>query len=161
MEKIFFSLTIFAIAFVQNSFAQQEDSTNQTRSFQLLSLYYNIKDALVSGNAHDAAMHAEQFVKTTNGISDRTISEANRNALLKNAGFISERKDIKQQREVFANLSANMYALAKSLKLSTEPIYYNYCSMKKAYWLSSNKVIKNPYFGNAMLTCGKVTETIQ
>jgi hypothetical protein len=33
--------------------------------------------------------------------------------------------------------------------------------MKKATWLSSSKTIKNPYFGSAMPTCGKVTETIQ
>jgi len=33
--------------------------------------------------------------------------------------------------------------------------------MKKATWLSSNKTIKNPYYGNAMLTCGQVTETMQ
>jgi hypothetical protein len=29
------------------------------------------------------------------------------------------------------------------------------------YWLSSEAVIKNPYYGKAMLTCGKVTETIK
>jgi hypothetical protein len=32
--------------------------------------------------------------------------------------------------------------------------------MKKAYWLSGDKVIKNPYFGSAMLTCGTITETL-
>jgi len=33
--------------------------------------------------------------------------------------------------------------------------------MKKAYWLSSEAAIKNPYFGNAMLACGKITETLK
>lgn len=160
MKKILLLVAFFATAFVQKSFAQQ-DSTNQIRSSQLLSLYYNIKDALASGNANDAATHAEQFVKTINGISERTITESNRNALLKDADAISETKDIKKQRQDFANFSTNMYALAKGLKLSTDPIYYTYCPMKKAYWLSSSKTIKNPYFGSAMLTCGKVTETIQ
>ncbi len=152
-------VAFFATAFVHNSFAQE--TTQQTQPTQLLSHYYQIKDALVSGKAADAATHAENFVKTINGISDRTITEANRNALLKDAGIISDAKDIKKQREVFANFSTNMYAVAKALKLSTEPIYYVYCPMKKAYCLSSSKVIKNPYFGNSMLTCGKVTETIQ
>ncbi|MAQ74933.1 MAG: hypothetical protein CL613_01215 [Aquimarina sp.] len=31
--------------------------------------------------------------------------------------------------------------------------------MKKAYWLSKEKDIKNPYYGSSMLTCGKVAET--
>jgi hypothetical protein len=33
--------------------------------------------------------------------------------------------------------------------------------MKKASWLSSEAAIKNPYFGSAMLTCGKVTATLK
>jgi hypothetical protein len=31
--------------------------------------------------------------------------------------------------------------------------------MKKASWLSSEKTIKNPYFGSAMLSCGELTNT--
>lgn len=38
-------------------------------------------------------------------------------------------------------------------------VYYQYCPMKKAYWLSMEKEIKNPYYGSSMLTCGKVIET--
>jgi hypothetical protein len=53
-----------------------------------------------------------------------------------------------------------MASLAKSVKLTTEPIYQAYCPMKKANWLSNDKAIKNPYYGSAMLTCGKVVETI-
>jgi len=159
MKKIFLILAFIATAFVQKSFAQEKSVQVQQPS-QLLSLYYNIKDALVKSDAGTAAQNAEQFVKTINGISDRTISEENRNALLKDAGVISDSKDIKKQRQIFANLSTNMYALAKAIKLS-DAVYYNYCPMKKSYWLSNNKVIKNPYFGTAMLTCGKVTETIE
>ncbi len=159
MKKIFLIVALIATAFVQKSFAQ--DTSNQKQLSQLLTSYYQVKDALIEGNSTNASSKAEAFLKTANGISNRTISEGSRNALVKDAGVISDSKDLKKQREVFANFSTNMYALAKSLKLTTEPIYYNYCPMKKSYWLSNNRVIKNPYFGSAMLTCGKVTETIQ
>ncbi len=159
MKKIFFIVVIFATVIVQQSFAQ--DSTTQTQLSQLLTSYYNIKDALVSGNANNAAMNAEAFVKTINGISEHTIAEASRNALLKDAGQISQTKDISKQRSAFANFSTNMFALAKAVQLTSDPVYKAYCPMKKSYWLSSEKTIKNPYFGNAMITCGKVTETIQ
>lgn len=33
-------------------------------------------------------------------------------------------------------------------------------TMVKKNWLSNNKAIKNPYYGNKMLNCGKVTEII-
>jgi len=32
---------------------------------------------------------------------------------------------------------------------------------KGASWLSASKQIKNPYFGEKMMTCGEVKETIK
>jgi DNA-binding transcriptional regulator WhiA len=74
---------------------------------------------------------------------------------------MSETKDLKKQREYFASFSTNMIAVAKAVKLSDKPVYHAYCPMKKASWLSSEKAIKNPYYGSSMLTCGEVTGTIQ
>ena len=159
MKKIIFAAAAFvATTFVQKNFAQ--DSTQQHQLSQLLSQYYNIKNALVAGNGNEASAKAEEFIKTANSIDYKLISEGNINALLKDATPISETKEIKKQREHFANLSNNMAALAKSIKLGAQPIYQAYCPMKKANWLSSDKEIKNPYYGSAMLTCGKVVETI-
>ncbi len=54
-----------------------------------------------------------------------------------------------------------MIVLAKVVKLSEEPLYLDYCPMKKSSWLSNDKAIKNPYFGSSMLTCGSVKETLK
>ncbi len=166
MKNIFFIVAILATAFVQNSFAQfvtnnREDHTTLTQSSQLLHSYYDIKNALLAGNANTASMKAEEFVKTLNGINTKIINEATRDPLLKDAGHISESKDIKHQREYFATFSTNMFDLAKAVKLSTQPVYYAYCPMKKTHWLSCEPTIKNPYFGSTMLTCGKVEETLK
>jgi hypothetical protein len=127
---------------------------------QLLSSYYNIKNALVTGDANSAASNAELFLKTANTIDFKVISEGNVHILSKDAGKISSTKDLKKQREYFADLSSNMATVAKSLKLGNQPIYLQYCPMKKAAWLSSEKQIRNPYYGSSMLTCGEVTETL-
>ena len=158
MKKSILMIALLATVFVQKTFAQ--DSTQQHQLSQLLTQYYNIKDALVAGNGYLASIKAEEFIKTANSIDYKVISEGNINALLKDATPISETKDNKVQREHFSNLSNNMASLAKSVKLTTEPIYQAYCPMKKANWLSNDKAIKNPYYGSAMLTCGKVVETI-
>lgn len=158
MKKILLFVAICATAFAQQSFAQ---NTSTSKPSELLISYYNIKDALVSGDANSAATNAEQFVKTINSISSEVIQESNKEALLKDASKISATRDLKKQRELFSTFSTNMFALAKAVKLNSEPVYYQYCPMKKATWLSSTKDIKNPYYGNAMLTCGKVTETIE
>lgn len=158
MKKIFFFVAFVATVFVQRGFAQ--DSTKAQPS-ELLHSYYDVKNALVAGNANLASNKAEEFVKTLNNIPSGTIGNDSRNALLKDAGAISETKEIKRQRENFAGFSANMYALVKAVKLTTQPVYYDYCPMKKTHWLSSDKTIKNPYFGSSMPTCGKVEETIK
>ena len=171
MKKIIIAATLVCFSSI-SVMAQQDHSSHQNQTSvsksdtiklnltQLLTLYYDIKDALVKGNANLASTKGEEFVKIANGIDYKVISEGNINALLKDADKISETRDLTQQRKFFASLSDNMFALAKALKLSTQPIYQAYCPMKKAYWLSREKDIKNPYFGSAMLTCGSITQTL-
>jgi len=157
MKKIFFMVALFATVFVQQNFAQ--DST-KTQPSPLLTSYYTLKDALVNSNSTTVAASADEFVKVLNDINKEVVKDESRNALLSDATAISQTKDLKVQREKFATLSTNMFALAKTGKLSTEPVYQQYCPMKKASWLSNNKAIKNPYYGSAMLTCGSVKETL-
>jgi len=61
-------------------------------------------------------------------------------------------------------VSKSIYDLMKVSSLES-PIYFQHCPMandgKGADWLSKDKDIKNPYYGNQMLTCGKTVETLQ
>lgn len=134
----------------------------------ILTDYYQLKDALVAGDATAAATAAGEMLKAINGIdmgsmtgADHTAFMALQDKLAFDARHISESKDIGHQREHFMSLSTNLFKLARQVKLSAQPIYEDYCPMKKAYWLSSDTAIKNPYFGSAMPTCGKVAATIQ
>jgi hypothetical protein len=74
---------------------------------------------------------------------------------------ISETAAIDHQREHFESLSKNMYSLLSGLKLNSTTVYQQYCPMKKAAWLSESEDIRNPYYGDDMLDCGKVTATIK
>jgi len=158
LKKIFLLVAIIATA-LNPGFAQ--DSTQQHELPQLLTNYYNIKNALVVGDANAASANALAFAKAVNSIDYKVISEGNIHTLANDAGKIAESKDIKKQRDYFANFSTNVATVAKSVKLTDQPIYQAWCPMKKALWLSNEKAIRNPYFGNAMLTCGEVTATLQ
>ena len=155
MKKIFFIVAFIATAHVQTSFAQDKSA----KSSDIFAQYYAVKDALVSGNASLANTKALAFIETARDAA--SLPEANRSAVIKDAANIATTKDLKKQREYFSAFSENMFALAKSTKLSTEPVYKAYCPMAKASWLSSSSAIKNPYYGSAMLTCGKVVETLK
>jgi len=141
---------------------------NDTQLSNLLTSYYNIKNALVNSNGNTAAAQAGEFVKALKAIDKKTLSEAERKALeplqeklVFDAEHIAETKDISHQRDHFESFSENFYKLAKAVKLSDKPVYQSYCPMKKAYWLSNEAAIKNPYYGSQMLTCGKVSDTIK
>ena len=58
-----------------------------------------------------------------------------------------------------------MITLLKKDGLSNGEVYVQYCPMafndKGASWISSSKEIRNPYFGDKMMNCGEVKETIQ
>ncbi len=161
MKKIFLMVAILTTTLAQAVFAQHDHANHQAEKTALLPLYYNIKDALVSGNADLAYSKANELVIVLKTSEAKAITGDSGDNLLKYAGKIAESKDLKSQRVNFADLSASMVTLAKNSKLSTNPIYQMYCPMKKANWLSSSSSIKNPYFGNAMLTCGKVVETLK
>jgi hypothetical protein len=161
MKKILLMVAIIATSLVQNGFAQNDHANHQAQTPALLPLYYSVKDALVGGNANLAASKAQEFVKAVNSTDSKILGETNKKGLLEHASKLAKSKDLKSQREHFAGLSTSMISVAKASKLSANPVYQMYCPMKKSNWLSSEKAVKNPYYGSAMLTCGNVVETLK
>ena len=72
--------------------------------------------------------------------------------------------DIKAQRAAYASFSQALYKSLKAFGTTAGTVYYQHCPMafdsKGGSWLSDSKEIKNPYFGNSMLTCGSTKEII-
>lgn len=80
-----------------------------------------------------------------------------------NVKLMEASTDIKKQRTAFIQLSSAMIQSVKAFGINKK-IYNQFCPMandnKGANWLSFQENIKNPYFGDAMLTCGSTEETI-
>lgn len=135
---------------------------------KLLSIYFDVKNALVNSDAAVANAKAAEFIKAVDGVDVQALSSPDRTTFLPlkdkltmDAYGIAHTTDLKVQREKFKSLSDNIFTLAKAVKLSNEPVYQQYCPMQKSYWLSNEAAVKNPYYGKQMLTCGKVTETLK
>lgn len=140
---------------------------------KLFGIYFALKDALVKGDSAAAARQARAlktaFEKTEMSLfsgpahdhwmnHSRTAAES-----LKK---LADTKDVDEARRHFKPLSGQMVALAKAFgPFGGETIYVQHCPMADdnagADWLSLDREIRNPYFGNKMLKCGSVTETIQ
>jgi hypothetical protein len=159
-------ITIVALIATTSLFSRL--SAQQAVLAPVLTDYYNIKDALVNSDAKASAAKAADLLKEINSVNmsaipakDHMAFMALKDKLAFDARHISESTDISHQREHFTSLSANMASLAKQAHLSEQPIYEEYCPMKKATWLSNDTAIKNPYYGSSMLTCGKVKTTLK
>lgn len=115
--------------------------------------YVHLKDALVASNQDEAKKAAGELEKSLNAVAG-SAKAAEVAAKMVNASTIAD------QRKSFSILSNEMATLVKGGKLSMGMLYLEYCPMANnnagAYWLSNEKEIKNPYFGDKMLKCGSV-----
>lgn len=120
--------------------------------------YVHLTNALVKGDVAEAKVAA-------NAIELGSKELTNGAALATLVAKIGSAADIDAQRVVFAALSTNFIERVKASGLNSGEVYVEYCPMalndKGASWLSNQKEIKNPYFGESMLTCGEVKETIK
>jgi len=160
---------LMAIAIIL--FATIANGQTNTGINKVLNAYIQLKDALVKSDGTNSSSASKTLLTA---IQEVNMSELNTethtqwmkvvNDLKEDAEHISETKEITHQRDHFMSLSKNLYLVIKVSKSET-PIYYQFCPMankgKGANWLSLENKIKNPYYGNQMLTCGKVVETIQ
>lgn len=162
-QTVIFSLVIAAIMTLPTvSIGQQPNS--QVAS--LLPDYYRIKDALVKNHAAAAAAAAADFSRSAEALalSDSAPKQKKtstlRSRMIDDAISIAATQNLSEQRSSFQSLSQKLISLSKGAKLP-QPAYIAYCPMKKAYWLSREKEIENPYYGSEMLTCGNITGTIK
>ncbi|MUP47385.1 DUF3347 domain-containing protein [Gramella sp. BOM4] len=116
--------------------------------------YLEIKDALVATDAEAAKKAAASLAEMVKEKGEITgIAEK-----------IANTGDVNKQRELFSELTAAMEPALKE-SITSGKIYKQFCPMafegKGDYWYSNSDQIRNPYFGDKMLKCGRVEETIE
>lgn len=154
-----------------NDHASSEEMQKQNQLKTVFESYFALKDALIQTDGAVASKKADLMLKELNSVKMGELTSQEHTVWMKvkdnlsfDAEHISETKDIEHQRSHFITLSEKMHQLAKVSKQDT-PTYYQNCPManggKGANWLSKEKAVKNPYYGNKMLSCGKTVETIE
>lgn len=120
--------------------------------------YVHLTTALTNGDMAEAKV-------ASNAIEAGAKEVPGAEAVAANAAKITAATDIEVQRTAYSTLSNDFIALVKKSGLNSGELYVDYCPMalndKGASWISPNKEIRNPYFGEKMMTCGEVKETIK
>lgn len=141
IEPLFESYFSFKTALASDDFKKARQS-----SLALKSALANVDMNLFKGDAHAVWME---------------LSSSLKNSLQ----HIEHQENIASLRESFIHISNGMIEIAESFEPNRSPIYIQHCPMadsnKGADWLSKEKEIRNPYFGESMLTCGEVTKEIK
>ena len=124
---------------------------------QVVDQYLLLKDALVASNSEETQAKATKMLEV--------IDATNMMGVQQSAKQIATTEDLDTQRTYFDSLSVSVYELLESQSEGDKTLYKQYCPMafdnRGAYWLSNVEEIRNPYFGDQMLKCGRVEETIE
>jgi hypothetical protein len=168
-----------SVAKAEDSTAEQStkpqfevDANFQQQLGAVFTAYVKLKDAFVLSDASKVKTEAKQTKDALAQVDMKLISGAAHNdwmnflaPLQSSLTEIETSSDIEVQRKSFSALSDNLYKSVKAFGLGGQEAFYEYCPMafnnEGGYWLSDQDQIRNPYFGNKMLTCGEVVEKLK
>ena len=144
----------------------------QNQLKQVFDDYILLKDALVNDDAKNAQEAGNQINQSLKKVDMKLLSDEKahnhwmtiQKELKTSANAIENSSDIATQRGHFKHLSAHMISSVQLFGVN-ENVYIQFCPMadndKGAYWISLEKEVRNPYYGEAMKTCGEVKATLQ
>lgn len=136
----------------------------------LAEAYFEVKNALVDDDAGAAKAALDKVGLSLDKVEMQKLKGqahdhwmALKEQLSGTVKMMRNADSLETLREHFTMLSENMLEVTESFGLEKEKVYKDFCPMafdnKGAFWLSETEDIRNPYFGDAMLTCGEVKET--
>ncbi|MDX1543383.1 MAG: efflux RND transporter periplasmic adaptor subunit [Christiangramia sp.] len=136
----------------------------QKKFVKTLDKYFELKDALVNSNATEAMNAAKASLKTMPQADLQGMAAAHFKKVKEMLEAISNNENLENQRAHFVILSENMIAITANIDSLGNTVYIQHCPMadsnKGADWLSLSSEVRNPYYGEAMLTCGEVKEKL-
>jgi len=133
--------------------------------------YLALKDAFVATNPEQAGTFAATMMDKLAQV-DMSLVEGDahlywmeqQEALQAHGQQIVALTDVEEQRRQFDFLSQALIKTVKVFGIPDDTLYVQHCPMafdnEGAEWISSAEQIRNPYFGDQMLSCGIVQETI-
>lgn len=156
---------------------QLPDYTNETpdefksQLVELVSFYLSLKNALVNSDFSLATKQAEQFNDKTTKIDMLLLEgDAHNFWMIQNKALDSHSLELisainlENQRDQFYYLSQSLIKTLKVFGVNEGEFYIQHCPMANqdqgADWISQDLSIQNPYFGDAMLSCGQTQDTI-
>lgn len=119
--------------------------------------YTHLKNNLVASNEAESKTAASALKTATDALKDADLAKA--------ASVTASANDLAAIRASLSDLSKQLERVIKKAGLKNGEVYVEFCPManndKGGFWLSNSKEIQNPYYGEQMMKCGRVEETLK
>lgn len=114
--------------------------------------YLAIQKELAKDALKGVDEHANAIAKAVRGDDMKMLPMD----VARQAETLAKAEGLKATREAFKPLSASLVKYLADNKAAKGVYHEAYCPMAKASWLQTEKEVKNPYMGKAMLSCGEL-----
>ena len=134
---------------------------------EVLEEYLKMKDAFVNSDKEEVSSGAKSTKIKIESLSTANLGKmevSHVSAIAQRLEAIAKGETIEKQRENFVVLNENMVPVVLNIGKLTKNMFVQKCPMANnnngAFWISSEKEIRNPYYGEQMMTCGSIIESI-
>lgn len=154
--------------------ADNSDSFNSSFGV-LLNAYFKVKDALVASDTAKASAAALELATAADSLKVNEIkgdslgvikltAQDYAGTISGSAKGLAGESNIEAKRKEFKMIADALYTLFQTVRYNEQKIYWIHCPMAfnntGAYWINQDSTVRNPYFGEKMLTCGTVEGTL-
>ncbi|AVR44294.1 efflux RND transporter periplasmic adaptor subunit [Christiangramia fulva] len=151
-------------------FKKQASADFRKQLDKVLSAYLDLKEALAQDK--DVKDDSSKLLAAVEAADENSLEgkaqafwQEKKKFLIKHAKLSMQAKDLAAARENFIYISQALIKTAEAYGPGKMKLYVDFCPMansnKGAYWMSLSEEIKNPYYGQAMSTCGEVKSVIK
>lgn len=135
---------------------------------QVLQGYFETAAALAADDFPTATKNMKLVQSRLKGVDPKLLEEAKREQwkpIYESASQATEQflkaPNIEAARTAFESISEQMEKAVRTFSSGDlGPVYRLHCPMRGAYWLQPIEQVNNPYYGESMLRCGTVTDTL-
>ncbi len=140
---------------------------------RMLNTYYTLRDAFIKSDTGIVDIVASQYRFDVESLNVKELkadpaiistAQSFKESISAEVQALFKTKGLEEKRKSFQIISDAMYDLIRTVKYDKAMVYQLHCPMAfknaGANWLSSKSEVINPYFGDKMLHCGDVLDSL-
>ena len=153
MNRVKIMFLAVAVALLEVGITQATDGPALSASVKsVYDHYLKIQAQLANDSLTGVAANAEAIAKAVQGDANALPA-----AVAGEAEALAKASDLRSARAAFKPLSDSLIKYLAEHKAKGAYVEV-YCPMARAHWLQLDRKVSNPYFGQAMATCGEIQD---